>query len=81
MPLKNNTHNSEKTEKVRLNFEVTPSLRDELKELQERTKSASVTEVFRKSLALLDMVTTHVKDGGTLSLKYKDGREEFIRFL
>lgn len=75
MPLKSNS------EKVRLNFEVTPDLKKELKDLQERTKSVSVTEVFRKALALLDMVTSHSQNGGTLNLKYKDGREEVIRLL
>ena len=69
------------SEKVRLNFEVTPNLKKDLKDLQERTKCVSVTEVFRKALALLDMVTTHVQSGGTVSLKYKDGREEAVRFL
>lgn len=78
MPTKNN--NTEK-EKVRLNFEVTSELKDDLKDLQERTKSVSVAEVFRKALSLLDMVTSHVQSGGTVSLKYKDGREELVRFL
>ena len=75
MPEKNNS------DKVRLNFEVTPDLRDELKALQKRTKSVSVAEVFRRALALLDMVTSHVQSGGTLILKYKDGREEVLRLL
>jgi hypothetical protein len=69
------------SEKVRLNFEVTPDLKKDLKDLQERTKCVSVAEVFRKALALLDMVTSHVQSGGTISLKHKDGREEAVRFL
>jgi hypothetical protein len=75
MPEKNNS------DKVRLNFEVTPGLKQDLKDLQERTKSVSVVEVFRRALALLDMVTSHVQKGGTVSLKYKDGREEVVRLL
>jgi hypothetical protein len=68
-------------EKVRLNFEVTPELKDSLVGLQDRTKSISITEVFRKALALLDMVTFHNEQGGSLILHHKDGREETIRIL
>jgi len=76
MPVKNSS-----SEKVRLNFEVTPDLKKDLLDLQDRTKSVSVAEVFRKALALLDMVTSHVQHGGTVNLRYKDGREESVRFL
>jgi hypothetical protein len=75
------TKNSSENEKVRLNFEVTSDLKRDLKDLQERTKSVTVAEVFRKALSLLDMVTNHIQSGGTVSLKYKDGREEAVRFL
>jgi hypothetical protein len=69
------------SEKVRLNFEVSPGLKDSLVDLQHRTKSISITEVFRRALALLDMVTAHVQSGGSVALKHKDGREELVRFL
>jgi hypothetical protein len=74
MPLKAN-------DKVRLNFEVSPELKNSLVDLQERSQSVSITEVFRKSLALLDMVTSHNESGGSLILRHKDGREETVRIL
>jgi len=74
MPLKT-------SDKVRLNFEVSPEFKENLVDLQERTQSVTITEVFRKALALLDMVIAHVKSGGSLVLRHKDGREETVRIL
>ena len=68
-------------EKVRVNFEVSPRLKESLVELQARTNSVSITEVFRRALALLDMVTAHVEHGGAVVLRRKDGAEETLRIL
>lgn len=67
--------------KVRLNLEFTPSVKDTLVQIQERTESSSFTEVFRRALALFDMVSTHLQSGGSLVLRHKDGREEVLKFL
>jgi hypothetical protein len=69
------------SEKVRLNFEVSQELKDSLVDLQERTNSTSITEVLRKSLALLDMVSAHAERGGSLVLHHKDGRKETVLIL
>jgi hypothetical protein len=68
-------------EKVRVNFELTPALKESLVSLQERTNSQSITEVFRRALALLDMVTEHHEKGGHLILRHKDGQEEKVRLI
>ena len=68
-------------DKVRLNFEVSPELKDSLVDLQDRAKCTTITEVFRKALALLDMVTAHNEGGGSLILRHKDGQEETVRIL
>lgn len=56
-------------------------MKENLIDLQERTQAVTVTEVFRKALALLDMVIAHVKSGGSLVLRHKDGRVETVRIL
>ena len=69
------------SEKVRVNFELSPAIKDSLVELQARTNSQSITEVFRRALALLDMVTEHYEKGGSLILRHKDGQEEKVRLI
>lgn len=73
-------HQNEKS-KVRLNLEFTKGVKDTLDELQQRTESPTITEVFRRSLALLDMVSEHLQHGGSVVLRHKDGREEVLKFL
>jgi len=70
-----------KTKKVRLNLEFTPEVKNNLADLQKRSGSSTLKEVFRKSVALFDMVTTHTQGGGTFILRHPDGREEVVKFL
>jgi len=70
-----------KTKKVRLNLEFTPEVKNNLTDLQQRSGSTTLNEVFRKSVALFDMVTTHSQKGGTFILRHTDGSEEVVKFL
>ena len=70
-----------KNKKVRLNLEFTQAVKENLTDLQHRSGSSTLNEVFRKSLALYDLVTTHAKRGGVFILRHKDGRDEMVKFL
>jgi hypothetical protein len=67
--------------KVRLSLEVTPAVREQIEEMAKRCKATSLTEVIRKSLALLDLYLDHVDEGGTVVFRHADGSEERLRVL
>lgn len=68
-------------ETVRINLEVPSGVRDNIKELRVKSEASSLAEVFRRSLALYEMVLDHVKGGGKLVLEKEDGEREVIRIL
>ena len=49
--------------------------------VQQRSNAASLTEVLRRSLALYDMLTEHVRRGGGIVLVDRDGKEEKLWIL
>lgn len=71
----------QKPEKVRLNLELSQAAKSNLERLQVRTESPSAAEVIRRSLSLLEVVTSHAEKGGTIVLRHPDGKEEIIRLL
>ena len=46
-----------------------------LNNLQERTGAESMTEIFRRALALLDVVTAKQEEGGRLYVHWPDGSQ------
>jgi|GEM_PF-4299928 len=78
MPKPNKINSSEK---VRLNLELAPQIYDQMQEVQHRSHAASLTEVLRRSLALYDLVTEHIVDGGNVVLVDSNGKEEKLRIL
>lgn len=68
-------------EKVRLNLELSQPVYEQLQALQHHTGAASLTEVFRRSLALYDLVTEHLSSGGKILLRDTDGTEEGLKIL
>jgi hypothetical protein len=68
-------------ERFRVHLEFPETLRPTLDELQVRTHSTTSTEVFRKALTLLNMVTEHTATGGHIVLKHKNGDQEIVRLL
>lgn len=52
-----------------------------MQEVQHRSHAASLTEVLRRSLALYDLVTEHIVDGGNVVLVDSNGKEEKLRIL
>ncbi|RYG88856.1 MAG: hypothetical protein EON58_19695 [Alphaproteobacteria bacterium] len=62
-------------------MEVSPRIKNQIKELQEKTSATSLVEVFRNALALYDMVVDTEKGGGKLVLEMADGEREVIKLL
>lgn len=67
--------------KVRLNLEFAPQIYDQMQEVQHRSHAASLTEVLRRSLALYDLVTEHIVDGGDIVLIDSKGKHEKLHIL
>jgi hypothetical protein len=54
---------------------------DRLQRLRELSESESITEVVRRAMAVYDLVLSHVRNGGEVILRHKDGREETVRII
>lgn len=68
-------------EKVRLNLEFAPQIYEQMQAVQQRSHAASLTEVLRRALALYDLVTEHLVDGGNVVLVDGKGKQEKIHIL
>lgn len=66
--------------RIRLSMDLEPEWEVTLEMLQRRIKAISHTEVFRKSVTLLDTITSHLQSGDVI-LRHADGREENLRIL
>jgi hypothetical protein len=69
------------TERVRLNLEIARPVHEQMQALQARSQATSLTEVIRRALALYDLVTEHITNGGEIILKTRKGGEEKLRIL
>jgi hypothetical protein len=68
-------------QRVRLSLDISPKIRERLDELTVKTEAGSITEVVKRALTLLDLVTEHQAEGGTLIFKHADGTQETLRIL
>ncbi len=66
---------------VRVNLEVSPQVRDHIKDLRRKSDAASLAEVFKKALAVYDMVLDHVQSGGKVVLEDAKGGREVVRLV
>lgn len=64
-----------------MNLEVPPEVRDNMKALQKKSKAASLAEVFKRALALYEMVLDHNSVGGKIVFEDRDGNREVLRLL
>lgn len=72
---------AQERETVRVNLEVPPEVRDNMKALQKKSKAASLAEVFKRALALYEMVLDHNSVGGKIVFEDRDGNREVLRLL
>ena len=66
--------------KVRLNMDVTPDFRDNLKDLAAR-EGISVKEIIKRSLALYEEFLDERDSGTKIIYRHKDGSEEVVKLL
>ena len=69
------------SERSRLSLDVTPTVREQLKSLENRTEAGSLTEVIRRALSLYDLVVEHQEQGGKLIFAHSDGTKETLKVL
>lgn len=67
--------------KYRLNIDLEPKARTELPKLQKKLGATSLIDVFRKALALLELILDHQKSGGKVVLVNPDGSSESIKII
>lgn len=68
-------------EKQRISLDVSPKAKQEFVKLQKKTGSHTLVELFRKALAVLEMIVDHQKAGGKVVLENKDGTREALRLI
>lgn len=69
-----------KQKRIPIHFEVTEDVRDKLDALQEKWGASSLTEAFRRSLALSDHILDEVLLGAKIKAE-RDGSEREILVL
>lgn len=66
---------------IRINIEAPEGYRTRMKKLQEVTDSATQSEVFRKAIGLLEVITQIVRDGSKIYAEKLDGSVESINLI
>lgn len=69
------------TKKVRLNLEMSESVRKRLEALRDKTDADSLAEVIRRALAAYELVVTGREEGAELILRGACGKEETVVIL
>lgn len=73
--------NSQNEDRIRLNLELHPEVKDQLDLLQKTTKASSLTEVIRRALALYHFVVDRNREGEILFVEKADGSKEKVIIL
>jgi hypothetical protein len=68
-------------QKIRLNLDLSPKVKDQLMDLQQRSDASSLVEVIRKAVAVYDLFLEHEEKGGCTVLENKDGTRERIHLI
>jgi hypothetical protein len=66
--------------KERINLIVSPKTRGTIELIQERLDLGSISEVIRRGISLLDILSKYEADGSTVFVR-KDGKETQIKML
>jgi hypothetical protein len=68
-------------EKSHLSLTVPVSTKKRLVELRKSSGASSMTEVIRRSIAILELLILHRNAGGSVILRHEDGREENLHLM
>ena len=66
------------SKKERLHLIMPPETREKIDDIQERIRATTMSEVIRRSLSLLDILTREQAKGSSIYVRGKDGREKEI---
>ena len=64
--------------RIRLNLEVSQSVRERLENLKNETEADSLTEVIRRALAVYELLWDQRKSGGKTIVRHDDVEREII---
>jgi hypothetical protein len=67
--------------RIRLNLEYPAAIHAQMQIVQQRSHAASITEMLRHAVALYDLITEHISEGGQVILRNEKGEEEKLRIL
>jgi hypothetical protein len=70
-----------KKEKIRLSIDLNPEAKALLDEVQRKSQSNTLVEVFRKAIALYELVLDQQASKGKVVLENSDGTREVLRVL
>jgi len=70
-----------KKEKVRLSLDLMPEAKAHLDEVQRKSRASTIIEVFKKALALYELVLDQQASNGKIVLENADGSREVLRLL
>ena len=62
------------------NLEYPAAIHEQMQIVQQRSHAASITRV-RRAVALYDLITEHISEGGQVILRDEKGDEEKLRIL
>lgn len=71
----------QRPKKDRLSLDFPPGGRAQIESVQTRAGAATMTEVVRRAVSLLDLVLDAQAQRGRLVIEYPDGRKEVVRIL
>lgn len=74
-------HKVKTAKKIRLNLDLTATVKDQLDKLQIRTEASSLTEVIRRALAVYDLMIEQEEMNGKIFLEDKNGERERLRII
>ena len=70
-----------KKDKVRISLDLLPEAKAQLEEVQVKSRATTILEVFRRALALYEMILDHQSSKGKVILENADGTREVLRLL
>lgn len=70
-----------KKDKIRLSLDVHPDVKDRLELVQRKSNASTLIEVFRKAMALYELVLDQQAAKGKVVLENADGSREVLRLL
>ena len=60
---------------------MTPEAKEQIEQVQRKSRASTTIEVFRKALALYELILDQQADNGKVVLENADGSREVLRLL